>query len=156
MNYSTKIADLGIIFLRRKYLIHWFQLLHPHNVANIFEPACISAFCIALRHQARFPEDLRNFLLYIFLTSSVFNSNQEAKDVVFKHVIMASAFFLGICSLPLGMEGGWIPDADITGTSSQDEEHSPIHARLYGDSSWIPNGNDSAPMIKVYLDRIES
>ena len=29
------IADLGIIFLRRSYLIHWYQLLHPHIVGSI-------------------------------------------------------------------------------------------------------------------------
>ena len=29
-NYWTKIADLGIIFLWRRYLIHSYQLLHPH------------------------------------------------------------------------------------------------------------------------------
>ena len=31
-NYWTKIDDLGIIFLRRGYLIHWYQLLHPYKL----------------------------------------------------------------------------------------------------------------------------
>ena len=30
-----QIADLGIIFFRRSYLIHWYQLLHPHVVGSI-------------------------------------------------------------------------------------------------------------------------
>ena len=31
----TKIADLGIVFLRWSYLIHWYQLLHPHIVGSM-------------------------------------------------------------------------------------------------------------------------
>ena len=36
-NYWTKIADLGIIFLRRRYLTHWYQLLYriPHIVGSM-------------------------------------------------------------------------------------------------------------------------
>ena len=42
----TKIADLGIIFLRRSYLIHWYQLLHARIVGSIpfrlfYGPPCI-------------------------------------------------------------------------------------------------------------------
>ena len=29
------MADLGIIFLRRSYPIHWYQSLHPHIVGSI-------------------------------------------------------------------------------------------------------------------------
>ena len=32
---EPKIADLGIIFLRRSYLIHRYQLLHPLIVGSI-------------------------------------------------------------------------------------------------------------------------
>ena len=32
---ETKIADFGIIILRRSYLIHWYQLLHPHIVGSM-------------------------------------------------------------------------------------------------------------------------
>ena len=44
-NYWTKIADLGIIFLRRSYIILWYQLLHLHIVPSIpflfYGPPCI-------------------------------------------------------------------------------------------------------------------
>ena len=43
--YWTIIADLGIIFLRRSYLIHWYQILHPHIVGSMpfrfYGPPCI-------------------------------------------------------------------------------------------------------------------
>ena len=43
-NYATKIADLGIIFLRRSNIIHWYQLLHAHNVETMpfrfYGPPC--------------------------------------------------------------------------------------------------------------------
>ena len=39
------MADCGIIFLRRRYIIHWYQLLHPHIVGSMpfrfIGPPCI-------------------------------------------------------------------------------------------------------------------
>ena len=51
----TKIADLGIIFFRRSYLIHLYQLLHPQlwEVCRsvFFGPPCIfQCVCYLLIH----------------------------------------------------------------------------------------------------------
>ncbi|XP_041471581.1 uncharacterized protein LOC121421048 [Lytechinus variegatus] len=53
------------------------------------------------------------------------------------------------CSLPLGMESSWIPDADIRASSYLDEDHAPRFARLHGNSSWIPDPADREPFIQV-------
>ena len=34
-NHWTKLADLGIIFLRRSYFILWYQSLYPHIVGSM-------------------------------------------------------------------------------------------------------------------------
>ena len=62
---------------------------------------------------------------------------------------MYICLFVDRCVLPLGMEGGWIPDSDITASSYLDVHHTPQNARLYGPSSWIPDPDDENPMIKV-------
>ncbi|XP_072172014.1 uncharacterized protein [Diadema setosum] len=54
-----------------------------------------------------------------------------------------------MCHLPLGMEAGWIADADIMASSYQDDDHAPYHARLHGNSAWIPHPNDSRPFIQA-------
>ena len=45
-NYWTKIADLGIILLRKNYFIYWYQLLHPHIVGS----TCIHTVPFLLGH----------------------------------------------------------------------------------------------------------
>ncbi|XP_071504721.1 lactadherin-like [Diadema antillarum] len=53
------------------------------------------------------------------------------------------------CVFPLGMEAGWIGDDDIVASSFLDEDHAPHNARLYGNSSWIPDPKEETPYIKV-------
>ena len=53
-NYWTKLGDLGIIFLRRSYLIHWSQLLHPYIVGSM--PFCFFSGppCIENKYVCKF------------------------------------------------------------------------------------------------------
>ena len=46
-NYWNKIAYLGIIFLRRKYLIHWYKLFYLHSMGSkLFRFYCASLYII--------------------------------------------------------------------------------------------------------------
>nr|XP_054761373.1 uncharacterized protein LOC129267772 [Lytechinus pictus] len=74
-------------------------------------------------------------------------------DVFLRKDTYCDGFYRGVtastCSLPLGMESSWIPDADIQASSYLDEDHAPSFARLHGDSSWIPDPADREPFIQV-------
>ena len=77
----TKIGDLSIIFLRRSYLIRWYQLLHPHIMGSMpfrffwatlytWAPICerstnniiqviirLGSYCASCMHFVGFPQE---------------------------------------------------------------------------------------------------
>ncbi|XP_063960448.1 uncharacterized protein LOC129267610 [Lytechinus pictus] len=53
------------------------------------------------------------------------------------------------CMLPLGLEGRWIEDGQISVTSAIDELHGATNVRLNSPHSWIPDATDHQPAITI-------
>ena len=51
----------------------------------------------------------------------------------------------------LGMESGWIEDADVTASSLLNIRHDPGQARLHSNSAWMPLSSDANQILQIHF-----